>query len=363
VSKALAKNREDRYQHIDDLIVDLIALKKRVQSGQPAIAPLTAQQPRWKVPLLYASLAITSTIAAALAMILFRQPAPGPIHLPVRRFSFTPESLARSAWRSVAVSPDGAHVIYMDKGGLVIRDLNREEPRILAGTEGADAPFWSPDSASIRFIAGGHLKKVAAARGAVVTICQIPKERREVLAAWTPDGKSIAIGQYLEEMSIVSALGGVLRPLGRQTKAVTQIRHLTFLPAESLPFRMLAAVGAMGQAKIVLRNPESGETHALTDGSYPVYSSSGHVVFQPSVFRPGIWGNAILFDEQEEFGRAIPNHGEFRHSKRLPGWLAGFCGLRRPAAATRLARPAGGQYWASLGAPTSPWVASSISRR
>ena len=52
----------------------------------------------------------------------------------------------------------------MGPGDLAIwvRDLDRIEPRRLAGTEGASwEPFWSPDSRFLGFVVQNELKKIS----------------------------------------------------------------------------------------------------------------------------------------------------------------------------------------------------------
>ena len=51
------------------------------------------------------------------------------------------------------------------------KPLHAGEAQPLAGTEGAEAPFWSPDSRFIAFGASGKLKKIAASGGLVHTLC------------------------------------------------------------------------------------------------------------------------------------------------------------------------------------------------
>ena len=59
------------------------------------------------------------------------------------------------------------------------------QARPLAGTEGASFPFWSPDSRSIAFFAGGKLKKVDTLGGAPEVLCNAAGGRG---GAWSPDG-------------------------------------------------------------------------------------------------------------------------------------------------------------------------------
>jgi Tol biopolymer transport system component len=50
-----------------------------------------------------------------------------------------------------------------ETASLYVRPVNAITFRKLAGTDNAAQPFWSPDSSTIGFVAGGRLKKVAAA--------------------------------------------------------------------------------------------------------------------------------------------------------------------------------------------------------
>src|SRR6266481_1029332 len=60
---------------------------------------------------------------------------------------------------AVAVSPDGASVVYVARRGsrtqLHLRRTDQFEATPLAGTEGGDSPIFSPDGAWIAFAAEG----------------------------------------------------------------------------------------------------------------------------------------------------------------------------------------------------------------
>ena len=58
-----------------------------------------------------------------------------------------------------------------DNARLWIRSLDSVTPYPLTGTDGAEGPFWSPDSRFIAFGAGGKLRKIAVSGGAVHTVC------------------------------------------------------------------------------------------------------------------------------------------------------------------------------------------------
>jgi Tol biopolymer transport system component len=75
-----------------------------------------------------------------------------------------------------ALSPDGRHLAFAarDASGkllLWVRTLDESMPRALPNTDGAEHPFWSPDSRMIAFYADRRLKKIAASGGASITLC------------------------------------------------------------------------------------------------------------------------------------------------------------------------------------------------
>jgi eukaryotic-like serine/threonine-protein kinase len=70
------------------------------------------------------------------------------------------------------------------KPTLWVRSLNQVDARPLAGTEGAEDAFWSPDNKWIGFFADGMLKKVPASGGAVQTINHSINDYRG--ATWGP---------------------------------------------------------------------------------------------------------------------------------------------------------------------------------
>jgi eukaryotic-like serine/threonine-protein kinase len=81
-----------------------------------------------------------------------------------------------------ALSPDGRWLaisaIVNGQQALWVRELNGHGARLLAGTDGAMYPFWSPDSRWIGFFtAAGKLKKIDVARGPAIMICDAPAGR------------------------------------------------------------------------------------------------------------------------------------------------------------------------------------------
>jgi eukaryotic-like serine/threonine-protein kinase len=97
---------------------------------------------------------------------------------------------------SIAISPDGTRVVYVaSRNGtrhLVVRDLGSFELRPLRGTDGAVAPFFSPDGNAIGFFSENALKTVSLSGGDPVTVTEARQARGGV---WLADG-SIVFGNF-----------------------------------------------------------------------------------------------------------------------------------------------------------------------
>ena len=129
------------------------------------------------------AIALTAALIGAAVVWLLR--APG--ELPVRAFSFTPNSLATTDYAHRAViSPNGKYIAYVAENRLWIRDLASEQARPVEGGENAEGPFWSPDSAYVAFAAGMDLIKAAVMGGVPSKGAVAGRSSRATLAAAGP---------------------------------------------------------------------------------------------------------------------------------------------------------------------------------
>src|SRR4029077_11151339 len=113
---------------------------------------------------------------------------------PLSRMTITlgPDESIIDDWPAVAISPDGRRVAYVahrgDQQRLFVRPLDRFEATLLAGTDGASMPFFSPDGRGGGFFGSGKLQKVAIEGGTPITLCDAPRGRG---ADWGPDDSII----------------------------------------------------------------------------------------------------------------------------------------------------------------------------
>ncbi len=165
VKRCLAKEPDDRWQTARDLHEELKWIAEGgAQVSAAAVSEAKPAQPMWRraIPVALGSLvliAITSIIVWNL-----RSPAPPA----VTRFALTlpPTEQFTGANRDiVALSPDGNTLVYAANQQLFLRSMDSLETYPIPGTEGAQSPFFSPDSQWIAFIAEGKLKKVSITGG------------------------------------------------------------------------------------------------------------------------------------------------------------------------------------------------------
>ncbi len=253
-------------------------------------------------------------ISAALLLALitvsalhFTEAPPPP---PVRRFSFTPPDLVANRGGQ-SVSPNGRHIAYIagaDNLSLWVRDLDQEQARELsiAGTE--QRPFWSPDSRSIGFVSGNELKKISVDGGPATPLCPLPNGVFQG-GTWSPDGESIVFASGgPAKLYEVPARGGKAELLfePERTEKGPAATYPCFLPLDPAARVILYETGSASDKDIALRDLATGEWEILTEGAYPAYSPSGHILYQTNRYEGGLWALPFSLAILKSSGEAFP---------------------------------------------------------
>jgi eukaryotic-like serine/threonine-protein kinase len=216
----LAKDPAERWQCADDLgrAIALVA----PDTGAPDTITAVAAPPRRRN---WIATAATVLVAAALlpvAVIHWRETPPA---AEVTRFSVGAPS-GDSLINGGTISPDGRRIVMRVGSRLWLRSFDQPEAHVLAGTDGAGYPFWSPDGKWIGFVANAQLKKIDAGGGPPVTLAPV---NTNLAGSWGRDG-TILIGAVGGGLVRVPAAGGP--PVPVTTPAQGESRHLSpeFLP-------------------------------------------------------------------------------------------------------------------------------------
>jgi Tol biopolymer transport system component/predicted Ser/Thr protein kinase len=115
--------------------------------------------------------------------------------------------VASSSGSGVAISPDGTRLVYVSGTPvkLFTRRLDQPKATELPGTDGATAPFFSPDGQWVGFLARNKVNKISVEGGAVVPLGDITVFAG---ASWGEDG-NILVGQaFSKGLTRIPAGGG-----------------------------------------------------------------------------------------------------------------------------------------------------------
>ena len=301
VRKCLEKDPDDRWQSARDVMAELQWIAEGgSRAGLPGIVS-SRRKVREGVAWTACALATLAALGFAVAWAR-RAPAPAAV---VRFEVPNPEGVIDIG--PPVISPDGRTIAFdaadvAGKRGIWIRPLDAIESRLLAGTDGALRPFWSPDSASIAFMSGGKLRRVSVSGGAPQTIADAP---RGADGAWSSEGVILFDGNTADPLWRVDAAGGVPKPLVTPDPAKGKLGAgwPVFLPG-----------GRQFLHHVTMANPDDSTLFvgALDGGeSKPLLKTTSQVVFAPPGYLIFVRERTLVaqrFDprSQELRGEAIP---------------------------------------------------------
>jgi len=307
VNKCLAKEPADRYQNIQEVPVDLRAVKAAMKSsssdlsravsasrvsmsGQAASsARMTAPGPaagnRWAGKAGWIAAAVMTLLAAGMYLSSMRntKPVPGPVRLEVTLPAG--DALNISVQKSLAISRDGSMIVYRTLNRLYLRRMNRTEPVPIEGTDRGTNPFFSPDGKWIGFAADGKMQKIPLEGGAPFTLAEIGDFRG---ASWGMDGRIVFVPSTGTGLMSVPEGGGDVTEITKVDTTTDERTHRwpDLLPGDK---KVLFTVGVVQSpdyyedANIDAVNIETGERKTVIRGASSArYLSTGHLLYSRS---------------------------------------------------------------------------------
>ena len=288
ILKCLEKDPERRYQSAKEVGVDLRRLADApLTSAAGAEVSTAAPQPAFLVWQRALPGALVGLIVAVAAISLWNLwPAGEPSPTAPKRFGMvlpTTQPLAGSIHRStVALSPDGTRLVYVGSWGestqLYLREFDSFDAKPIPGTEGAEAPSFSPDGEWVVFFADGQLKKVSLRGGASFALCAAPEGRG---ASWGSDDIIVFTPAPGMGLSRVSAAGGTPQVVTTPENDERGHRWPDILPgSKAVLFTIQMPSRSPDEARIAVQSLETDERRILVEGgTYARYAPTGHLVY------------------------------------------------------------------------------------
>jgi len=298
VGKALEKDPANRYQHADELLVDLRAARRRLVGSGPQAAPAPSatvrpRRRRWLLPAA-AALAVVA-VAGGLAWQRFLRPAPKAMRFIMPLPAGLTFDDAGGLGSAITVAPDGSQIV------LAAVDTKSNNTRLLKqrvgefsvspieGTDGGRAPFVSYDGQWVGFMDGSDVKRVSIAGASVPDAANLkPAVFARLMAAdlaffggnFDRAGDSILVGECtrgLRAWSFSRKVKERISDLAPDALGVYQHQFPQALPDDK--HLLLTAWRGPG-AELHVRDRETGvERKLLDNATYGRYVASGHLVW------------------------------------------------------------------------------------
>ncbi|MHC4410851.1 MAG: protein kinase domain-containing protein, partial [Planctomycetota bacterium] len=273
--RCLAKDPELRQASAADARLDL------VESREGALdAERPERRGRWT------AIAWVAAILLAIAGFWSRG-NPETASRPPRKLQIVAAGVARHERAAPVLAPDGRAFAYVRDGKLWVRRLDSLDAFMIAGTEGAAYPFWSPDSRSLGYFAAGSICRVPVGGGEITKVFQL---RGDIVggagAVWTRDDE-IYYGRGNTALYVIPARGGERRTAYDPPKA--HVHGPAALPNGGVFFVVHGAHTPNRIAALV-----DGDCNLVLDvGDQRIggiaWSSTGHMVMARGPVDAGIW--------------------------------------------------------------------------
>lgn len=291
----LEKDPAARFQSARDLEFALAALGGSTSTPAAAL-PAPRRRRTWLAP----AVGLTGLVIGALLVYFFARPAAQAPQALVR-FSIPAPAGGNLPGGGLALAPDGRQLAYVAGNStgvdqLWLRHMGSLEARPIAGTTGAEWPFWSPDGTHLGFFASNGLAVMDVASGAVRSLESSPVQVARG-ASWGSGNTIVYQPVPTGPLVKISAQGGTPAPASAGTAAGGSDRWPQFLP-DGKHFIFLRFNAQEGDGTLLEASLTDSTPHAVAgvpklesqviyaDGSL-LYSLDGSLTAQAFDWRSG----------------------------------------------------------------------------
>ena len=256
---------------------DIGDAKRLVQEPSPVAAPSHSR-------FAWVAAALLALVGAGLGFGLWRATRPVERTLIQLSAELGPDaSVALGTGGSVALSRDGTLLALTVRGAdgqtrLATRRIDEGQLNVLAGTEGAQGPFFSPNGRWIGFSVPGALKKISAQGGAAIPLWN----GYSFSGNWGDDGNIIAALGITGRLSRIPEAGGTARPVTEINLGENAAhRFPQVLPgSQAVLFSNWNLAADSDESDIDVITLKTGKRKTVHHGgSFARYLPSGHLVF------------------------------------------------------------------------------------
>jgi len=303
IAKALSKDPNTRYQHVDELPADLKAIDTASGSRSrisTVTQPFEGSKPSKgsKLPKTLIPWAISAVALIITSIVFLTRESPEPA-LPMTASLIFEKDAGPAVDRHMALSPDATRLAYVtstvfDGARLWILDLADGSSRPLPGTDGAELPFWSPDGSMLGYFAKQKLRVVPANGGSPIELAPAP---RPFGGAWNARG-IILYSPSSGPLFQIPAAGGTPTQVTQLSRENEKHVGPVFLP-DGRHFLF----NTMGTGRYIHKGDLStGEIEPIRDGADPMYVESGFLVF----WRGGVFAQPFDPEHATPSGQPLP---------------------------------------------------------
>jgi Tol biopolymer transport system component len=307
VTQCLAKDPDDRWQSAGDIKREL----EWIRGGSSAGVPAPAAKPGGKRTVVRVVSAVAMVAVAAAAFVLGTRQAEREAPRLMRFEIRSPAGAVFANPAEACLSPDGETLAFVvaprDSAGvsrIVVRPIGSTDARVLAGTDDASLPFWSPDGRAIGFFARGKLLKVSLDGSQPVVLCDAPDARG---GCWSADNVIVFAPNNQGPIARVSSNGGSPAVVTTVDVAKHEFGHRypQFLP-DGKHF-LYVAVGDGNEFTTFAASIDGGAPVAVCKGgSAARYAAPGFLLF---LERSAGYTNRRLLAQRFDAGK-LRTHGD-----------------------------------------------------